>query len=174
MSSIQISSDVLLTNEGAFVHNIAWIPPIDESWKLNFFAHFKPAYTSSSTDMFSCACILRDQIGFFQAACAKPLKLCDDFLVAELKALKKGLKLALKEAVDYLEIEGNVEILCNFLAGNFALFPFSAKAIAKRCFDLMLYFRGINVRQAQFLIMLLESSLLKPSIQKNPAIGKRK
>ncbi|KAI4308609.1 hypothetical protein L6164_031665 [Bauhinia variegata] len=100
--------------------------------------------------MFSCACILRDQIGFFQAACAKPLKLCDDFLVAELKALKKGLKLALKEGVDYLEIEGNVEILCNLLAGDFALFPFSAKTIARKCFDLMLYFRGINARQAQF------------------------
>ncbi|WRX09491.1 Ribonuclease H domain - like 4 [Theobroma cacao] len=98
------------------VHHIAWIPPSDDSWKLNFAG-------SIGSNSGGSGCVLRDQNGIFKVACATPSQGYKDLIMAELIALRHGLIIAIKYGVNYIEIEGDQSLVIQMLVGQ--AIPFS-------------------------------------------------
>ena len=101
------SQRLIFTSHGTFLHHIAWSPPPDHSWKLNFAGHV----TDQDLGIAGAACIIRDEDAIFKACCATPLKYAKSIVLAELVALINGLEIAVSLGIECLEIEGD----CNFL-----------------------------------------------------------
>ncbi|XP_022760086.1 uncharacterized protein LOC111306518 [Durio zibethinus] len=123
------------------MYHVAWIPPSDNSWKLNFAGCIRPIGTGAG-------CILRDQNAIFKVACAVPIKACRDLVMAELIALKHGLIIAINYGVDYIEIEGDQPLVIQMLQGHQAT-PFYeiCRGVLHECFNCIKNFRSVKVHQ---------------------------
>lgn len=139
------SQKFLITDQGAFVHHIAWTPTNDDSWKLNF-----AGCTSDLSSKAGIGCVLRDQNAIFKVACAAPLRDCDSITKAELMALRLGLDLAITQGVDYLEVEGDYPIVFRLLQGRILPLSSSTETLLEQCIRYLERFRRVKVRQVNF------------------------
>ncbi|OMO89004.1 hypothetical protein COLO4_19990 [Corchorus olitorius] len=108
------------------IRHFAWIPPSDDSWKLNYAGFVGPNGSGSG-------CVLRDQNAFFKAACARPLKDCKDLILAELDGLHQGLMLAISVKVRQIYEISN--IAANTVAGIAAQFLSASEEISAAAFN---------------------------------------
>lgn len=91
------------TTRSILAFHVAWIPSTDISWKLNFAGFVADHQTGTGGATF----ILRDENAILKSACALPVEQAENLFVAELMALRHDLQTAVKQGVEYLEIEGD-------------------------------------------------------------------
>lgn len=132
----------IFTDQGVFVHHVAWTPTSNDSWKLNF-----ACCTTQLSNTTGAGCLLRDQNAVFKAACAAPLKDCESITMAELIALHHGLDIAVTQGVDYLEVEGDFSIVFQLLQGQILPLSSSTETLLEDCVQYFRRFRSLKVRQ---------------------------
>lgn len=131
------------TEYGVLVHSISWVTPYEDSWRLNFSGYTTGAANGNA----GAGCVLRDQNAIFKAACAAPIKDCENVEMTELVALNLGLDIALRQGVDYIEIAGDYSIVIRLLAGESIPFPSSVQSLIEECSYFLAKFRGVMIRQ---------------------------
>ncbi|KAL5741903.1 hypothetical protein ACOSP7_028635 [Xanthoceras sorbifolium] len=129
-------------NNSELYHFISWTPPSDQSWRINFAGYVNGSKKAGA------GCILRDQNAKFKAACAVPVMNCNNLVGAELTGLKHGLVMAIKQGVDYLEIEGDYSPAMRLLFGEVSI-PLSSKIyqLVDHCSYLLNQFRSVKIRE---------------------------
>ncbi|GMY33311.1 Ribonuclease H-like domain containing protein [Fagus crenata] len=141
--------NIVHTENGVLVHCRTWIPPSDDSWKLSF------AGCTPGSALFKAGVgiVVRDQNAIFKTAFAAPIRNFGNQTVTELTALNLGLDLALKQGVDFIEIEGDYSPVINILTSEDVVpssFPSSVRTLVVECGDLLNKFRSVLVRQVHF------------------------
>lgn len=130
-----------------WVRHVSWIPPVEpDAWKLNFAAYFIDEDMVAGT-----GCVLRDQNAVFVAACAGPVKKCNNPTMAHLVALEQGLNVAMRLGVDYLEVEGEHPDVIRMIQRTLMPSTPSMATLLDRCFDLLDGFRKVMVRRIHHL-----------------------
>lgn len=125
------------------VHHVAWIPPSDYSWKLNFAGLVVDRESGTAGVGF----ILRDENAMFKAGCAAPVDDCDDIIIAELTALSHGLEVAMNQGVEYLEIEGDCAIVFQVLHRRVEPVSSFAQDLLDQCIHYIQAFRCAKIRR---------------------------
>ncbi|KAM6548658.1 hypothetical protein CsatB_020334 [Cannabis sativa] len=131
------------TNKDVLVYHVAWIPPTDYSWRLNFAGVISDRKSGTAGLGF----ILRDENGIFKAGCAEPLSNCDNIVTAELTALCHGLEVAMNQGVEYLEIEGDCGIVFEVLHYKIEVISPGIEKIISRCLNFLEAFRHAKITQ---------------------------
>ncbi|KAJ7964624.1 Ribonuclease H-like domain containing protein [Quillaja saponaria] len=139
-------SNIFCTEQGTYIRFIAWIPPSDDSWRLNFGSYNED---DDESGFIGVGCLLRDDKAVFKAGYADAYSDCgDNITLVELKALKVGLLLAVKNGVDYIEIEGDNSIVVRILKGEIIPLCPVLKDITAECVEIMIKsFRQIIIRR---------------------------
>ncbi|CAA2971336.1 Hypothetical predicted protein [Olea europaea subsp. europaea] len=121
------------------LYTIAWTTPMEDAWKLNFAACGPNELRHGGAGY-----VLRKHHGLFKAARAEPLP--NDFSHFEviLVAFELGLREAIAQGIDYLEVEGyNVHAIAVVFDDKATLMP-SKSSIAHKCHKLVQAFKLVK------------------------------
>ncbi|CAA2960389.1 Ribonuclease H-like domain containing [Olea europaea subsp. europaea] len=121
------------------LHTIAWTTPMEDAWKLNF-----AACSPNELSQGGAGYVLREHHGLFKAARAEPLSNDFSHLEAKLVALELGLREAIVQGIDYLEVEGHsVDAIEVAFDDKATLMP-SIRSIAHKCHNHLQAFKLVK------------------------------
>ncbi|CAI9787117.1 unnamed protein product [Fraxinus pennsylvanica] len=121
------------------LHTIPWTTPLEDAWRLNFAACGPNVLRHGGAGY-----VLREHHGLFKAARAEPLPNYFSHLETKLVALELGLREAIAQGIDYLEVEGHsVDAIAVAFDDKATLTP-SKSSTAHKCRKLLQAFKLVK------------------------------
>lgn len=150
------------SENGGMFHYVAWTPPFENSWKLNFAGSIYDGF-----DIGGVGCVLRDENGIFKSALSAPVKGYTCAVATELAALKYGLYEAVLQGSDYLEIEGESEIAMRVILGQIKPSSPLIQNLFIECVSILDNFRMVRFHPVRGYVNRAANKLVELAIDKD-------